>query len=1483
MASNTRPSSDFQLRTLEGSTPDLHDSIQSAEDRAAHQLSIDQFGTENALQSLVDIKQLARQFSQNSHHSEDSSNPFNTEDPELNPNSDFFRPEKWIRALLELTRDENLYLRRKTGLALKNLKVSGFATAFNSQSSVGDLLFGLKDLATYYIGNRRQHVQIIHRIDALVRPGELLVTLGPPGSGCTTLLKTIAGEIHGLTIDDGSEFNYRGISFKDMHSRFRGEAIYTAEQDVHIPALTVGQTLEFAAMARAPRNLPAGVDRRVYAETFRDVLMAAFGIRHTVNTKVGDDYVRGVSGGERKRVSIAEAALSGSPLQCWDNSTRGLDSANAIEFCKTLRLGADLLQTAAAVAIYQAPQAAYNLFDKVLVLYQGRQIFYGPAEEAREYFEKMGFECPSRQTTPDFLTSMTSPTERRVRHGFDNQTPRTPEEFEMRWMSSQERQRLLVEIDKYNHDHPIRGPDFDGFQKSRSLQQARCQRQRSPYTLSYWQQIKLCFWRGYKRVIADPVLLIASVVSNIAVVLIVSSIYYNLPMTTSSFYSRGSLLFFAIIINAFSSQLEVLTLYSQRSCIEKHARYALYHPSAEALASMLTDLPIKIVNLICFNTVMYLMTGLNRNAGAFFFFLLTSFMMVLAMSSLFRSIAAFSRTLTQALAPVTIFVLALVIYAGFAIPPSYMHGWARWINYLDPIAYGLEALIINEFHGRNYPCSSFVPSGSGYDGSLTTSICSVAGSVAGQSWVNGDTYIEESFEMRHSHKWRNIGILLGFWAFFTFTYVLATDLIPEKKSKGEVIIFPRGKSPKDGRVFADDTEKGNDKAPFGETALTGPRELPSGIVKQTAIFQWQDVCYDLRIKNENRRILDHVDGWVQPGTLTALMGVSGAGKTTLLDVLASRRTVGVISGQILVDGQQRDSSFQRKTGYAQQLDLHLETSTIREALSFSANLRQPRHISRSKKLKYVEEVIHLLEMQEYADAVVGVPGEGLNVEQRKRLTIGVELAAKPDLLLFLDEPTSGLDSQTSWSILMLLQKLKANGQAILCTIHQPSAILLQQFDRLLLLDQGGRTVYFGPLGPSASTLLDYFKINGGHPCHKDANPAEYMLEVIGAAPGSHTYIDWPAVWRHSPELKEVRAQLEKWRAEKSQQPVAPAQDQHSYAEFAASFSVQLYETLVRIFQQYWRTPSYIVSKLGLVVATGLFIGFSFYKASNTQQGLQNQMLGLFMLATTFNLLSQQIMPQFVTQRALYEARERPAKTYSWASFMLANILVEIPWSFVCSVLLFVTWYYPIGLYRNAEATNTVHEKGALVWLFVLTFVLFSSTFAHLAIAAVETAQTAGNIANFCFSLTISFCGVLAGPNSFPHFWIFMYRISPFHYLISGMLSASVGGANVMCSKQEFLHFDPRPNTTCGEYLANFIHATGGYVENPSATANCSFCRISETNKFLAGTSTNPDDVWMDFGIMWVYVVFNIFGAVFLYWLFRVPKKIEVRETATVAG
>ena len=324
-------------------------------------------------------------------------------------------------------------------------------------------------------GRGKHKIQILRDFEGLARSGEMLVVLGRPGAGCSTLLKTISGETHGFYIDEGSQINYQGIPKEMMHKDFRGECIYQAEVDVHFPQLTVGQTLNFAALCRAPRNRIPGVTREQYAKHMTDVIMAVFGLSHTFDTKVGNDFIRGCSGGEKKRVSIAEAALGGSPLQCWDNSTRGLDSATALEFVKTLRLSTSLSGSTAAVAIYQASQSIYDIFDKVVVLYEGRQIYFGRTGDAKKFFVDMGFYCAERATTGDFLTSLTNPAERLVRQGFEDRVPRTPDEFATCWQQSQERARLLEEIQDFEKAYPLRGPELEKFQKSRQASQAKTQ------------------------------------------------------------------------------------------------------------------------------------------------------------------------------------------------------------------------------------------------------------------------------------------------------------------------------------------------------------------------------------------------------------------------------------------------------------------------------------------------------------------------------------------------------------------------------------------------------------------------------------------------------------------------------------------------------------------------------------------------------------------------------------------------------------------------------------------------------------------------------------------------------------------------------------------------------------------------------------------------------------------------------------------------
>lgn len=1189
-----------------------------------------------------------------------------------------------------------------------------------------------------------------------------------------------------------------------------------------------------------------------------------------MDTKVGNDFVRGVSGGERKRVSIAESVVCGAPLQCWDNSTRGLDAANATEFIRSLRLSAEMMDASMFVSLYQASQEAYDLFDKVCVLYEGRQIYFGDSKTAKQFFLDLGFDCADRQTTGDFLTSLTNPIERIVRSGWENKVPRTPDDFEKCWLESDSRKKLLSDIDAFNQEFVLGGPAKDDFMALKKASQAQHTRVQSPYTISWPMQTRLCLWRGFLRIKGDMSTDISIVVGNFIMALVLSSMFYNMKQTTDTFFSRGALLFFAILLNAFSSVLEILSLYEQRPIVEKQTRYALYHPFTEALASILTTFPTKILTLVAVNLTLYFMTYLRREPGPFFIFFLFSLLCTLAMSMIFRCMAAVTKTLEQALAPASVIILALVIYTGFSLPIKYMHGWARWINWLNPVAYGFEAVMVNEFRNREYECASYVPSGGAYDAvGLEFKSCSVVGSIPGQTSVNGDRFMGMAYEYYNAHLWRNMGILFGFILFFGFWYLVAVEYIQGAKSKGEVLVF-RKEFLKKQKKNKTDLETGSPEKEIVSSNAS------INIQAQKGIFQWKDVCYDIKVKDGERRLLDHVDGYVKPGTLTALMGASGAGKTTLLDVLADRKATGVVTGDMLVNGEQRDGSFQRKTGYVQQQDIHTSTATVRESLEFSALLRQPSSVPVTEKLAYVDEVIRILEMEAYAEAIVGVPGEGLNVEQRKRLTIGVELAAKPELLLFLDEPTSGLDSQTAWSIIKLLKKLAANGQAILCTIHQPSAILFQEFDRLLFLASGGRTVYYGDIGPESTTLTQYFESNGANPCPKDGNPAEWMLEVIGAAPGSTAVRDWPEVWNESRERQLKREELDDM-AVTVERTVSGSRSKSGYSDtdqFAVGQWFQFQIVTKRLYQRFWRTPSYLWSKIFLCTASAIFIGFSFFKAPSDIQGLQNKMFSFFMLFLIFNTVVEQIIPQFDKMREQYEARERSSKTYSWQVFMASNLVVELSWQFLMGVIVFFCFYYPVGFQWTAEYNHSVHERGALFFLYVLLLFLYNSTFAHMLIAGIGNKDTAANIGNLLFSLMLLFCGVLATKEQMPGFWIFMYRVSPLTYFVGGMLATGIGQAPVTCSKNEIVKFTSVPGKTCGEYMQGFITAlgeNGGYLLDPSAT-ECQYCPMKNSDTYLTLVDVKYSQRWRNWGILWAYPVFNVVMAFVLYYVCRVPKK-----------
>jgi ATP-binding cassette, subfamily G (WHITE), member 2, PDR len=501
----------------------------------------------------------------------------------------------------------------------------------------------------------------------------------------------------------------------------------------------------------------------------------------------------------------------------------------------------------------------------------------------------------------------------------ENKVPRTAEEFERYWRESPDFHALQGQIARYHKEYPMHnggGQRLSVLRQQKNDSQAKHVRPGSPYLISVPMQIRLNTKRAYQRLWGDRSAIMTTAIVQIIVALIVGSVYYGTPDVSAGFQSKGSAIFTAILVNGLTSISEISSLYAQRPIVEKHASYAFYHPATEAIAGIVADIPIKFAMAIIFNIIFYFMAGLRREPAQFFLFFLISYMCTFAMSAIFRTMAAVTKTASQALSLAGVMILALVIYTGFVISVPLMHPWFSWIRFINPIFYGFEILIANEFHGREFACSSAIPS---YSPAVGDSwICSVVGAVAGQATVNGDAFIAANYQYYYSHVWRNFGIIIAFVIFFMGMYFVAVELNSSTTSTAEALVFQRGRVPAH-------LQKGAKRGPVDEemvaAAQSGTSESSSdmrAIEPQKDVFTWKDVVYDIEIKGEPRRLLDNVSGWVKPGTLTALMGVSGAGKTTLLDVLAQRTTMGVVTGGMFVNGSPLDAGFQRSTGYVQQ-------------------------------------------------------------------------------------------------------------------------------------------------------------------------------------------------------------------------------------------------------------------------------------------------------------------------------------------------------------------------------------------------------------------------------------------------------------------------------------------------------------------------------------------------------------------------------------
>ncbi|KAL3241204.1 ATP-binding cassette sterol transporter AUS1 [Nakaseomyces bracarensis] len=1305
--------------------------------------------------------------------------------------------------------------------------------------------------------------------------GEMVLVLGNPTSA---LFK---GLFHGhkhLNYSPQGSIRFKDNEFKAYSSKAPHQIIYNNEQDVHFPFLTVKQTIDFALSCKF--DIP--VEER---NKMRDEMLREFGLSHVGDTIVGNDYVRGVSGGERKRISIIETFIANGSVYLWDNSTKGLDSSTAVDFLEILRKMARATRSVNFVKISQASDKIVEKFDKILMLSESYQVFYGTVDECLIHFrENLGIAKDPNDCIIEYLTSILN-FQFKTKHldangSSDHIDIKAKEHSEKtlsnigaslcsdadlhkQWRKSSFYDDIKHQISEFNNNNrnDVNHINPEDITKTFSI----------PLT----QQLKYCTIRAFQRSLGDKAYMISQLISVIIQSLVIGSLFYDLPMTTIGSFSRGSLTFFSILFFTFLSLADMPIAFQRQTVVRKQTLLHFYFNSVETLATTIFDYCFKFLLVVIFTIILYFLAHLQYKAPRFFIFLLFLSIYNFCMVSLFSLTTMFTPTISLANLLAGILLLAIAMYASYVIYLKDMHPWFVWIAYLNPAMYAMEAILSNEMFNLKLDCTdSVVPRGPAYtDVPVTNKACAWQGATLGNDYVRGKDYLKNGLSYTYKHVWRNFGILIGFLCFFIALNLFASEYIkpvfyndgPEfiqnfvnrwfgRTSTKSKHVVERAHA-KDDVVIKSASLSSSSSISSSETAKSNPF-ADRTVQAQKHVISWKNINYTV---GGDKKLINNVSGYIGSG-LTALMGESGAGKTTLLNVLSQRTESGVVTGEFLIDGKPltNENAFRRSIGFVQQQDIHLDLLTVKESLEISSELRG------DGDKEYVDSIADLLKLP--LDILV----RELNPTQKKLLSIGVELVTKPSLLLFLDEPTSGLDAEAALTIVQFLKKLSMQGQAIFCTIHQPSKSVISYFDNIYLLKRGGECVFFGPINEACGYFMSHDKRLTYDP--EIDNPADFVIDVVGSNDNSENDADdkielvsrgenpWSARWASSQERHNVDNEVVRL----EQQAVASGVDFTTSVWEQPSYMKQLIMITKRQYICTRRDRSYIAAKYLLNGGAGLFIGFSFWKIKHTISGLQDSIFFCFMALCVSSPLINQVQDKALQSKEVFIARESRSNTYHWTCLLLAQFFIELPLAMSSSTLFFVCAFFCCGF----------DNSGRVAGVFYLNYILFSAYYLTLGLWLIYTApnlQTAAVFVAFIYSFTASFCGVMQPYGLFPGFWKFMYRVSPYTYFVETFVSVLLHDRKVICNTSEMVPGQPTGGKTCGQFFAPYISEYGGWLKNPKTFTVCAYCTYDTGDDFLKQQNMSYDHIWRNYGIEWAFVAFNFFAMFAGYYLTYVKK------------
>ncbi|KAE8699389.1 Pleiotropic drug resistance protein 1 [Hibiscus syriacus] len=1141
-------------------------------------------------------------------------------------------------------------------------------------------------------------------------------------------------------------------------------AAYIGQNDIHIPELTVRETVAFSARCQGVGSryeMLAELARREQAANIKpdpdiDVFMKAvsiegqqtsiiadyiikiLGLEICADSLVGDEMIRGVSGGQRKRVTIGEMLAGPAKLLLMDEVSTGLDSSTTYQIIKSLRQYIHILNGTAFISLLQPAPETFELFDDIFLLSDGKIVYQGPREHVLEFFESMGFICPARKGVADFLQEVTSKKDQRQ---YWIQTDKaysfvTVEEFAEAFLSFHVGTRLQSDL----------AIPFDKNQSDPTLLKTE------NYGVKKMELLKVCFSKELLLMKRNSFVYIFKLVQLVVMALIGSTIFLRTEMhkktITDGTVQMGAV-FFSVFMIMFNGLVE-LGMTGFKLPVFYKQRDNLFYPAwAYALPTWILKIPISFIEVGLWVVVTYYLMGLDpdilRVLKQFLLLVLTNQMA----SALFRLIAALGRENTITSTMSSFFLLVLFANCGYVLSRDEVRKWWIWGYWISPMMYSQNSIVLNEFLGNSW--NHVIPFNTERLGVLV---------------LKSRGFFTEAY-----WYWVGVGVLVGFILVFNLLYTLALTYLDPLDESQRVTSVAQPEDDDTSGVDAQFLPEGRN------TELLRPKSMPNTnqYRKKGMILPFQQHCitfekiiYAVDMPQEMKAqgvtedklvLLRGISGAFRPGVLTALMGVSGAGKTTLMDVLADRKTGGYIEGSIKISGfPKKRETFARISGYCEQTDIHSPHLTVYESLLYSAWLRLDPEVNYETRKMFVKEVIELVELTPLRQALVGLPGvSGLSLEQRKRLTIAVELVANPSIV-FMDEPTSGLDARAAAVVMRTVRNTVDTGRTVVCTIHQPGIDIFEAFDE-------------GIEGISR---------------RKDGyNPATWMLEVSSPAQEMALGVDFADLYKNSELHKRTKALIAQLNM-----PSSGSKELHFPTQYSQPFFSQFLVCLWKQRWSYWRNTSYTAVRFFFTTVIGLMFGTMFWNIGSKRgrhQDLFNSMGSMYAAVLFLGVQNAaSIQPVVNVERTVFY-REKAAGMYSPMAYAFAQVVVELPYIFVQAMT------YGIIVYSMMAFEWTAAKF--LWYIFYMYFTLLYFTFfGMMSVAITPNFHIAGIISTAFYAIWNLFTGFLVPRTKIPIWWRWNYWLCPIAWTLYGLVVSQYGDVKDVLDTGE----------TTEEFLRNYF-------------------------------------------------------------------------------